>query len=197
MKRTHYFLLFSIPILCAATAFIKQTYTLSKDYRIAIRGTSNFEPWYEKIEKASGHAIMYKNEDGSIDLKELTITLYVHFIKSDLSSMMSKKTYKALKADAHPNIVFALSEPILGIPDSLIRKTIHAKGKLTIAGVTNPIIMLLDVITHENNRLTFEGRQSIKMTDYNIEPPQEFWGLLKTGNKITLHYHTNFLLDTH
>lgn len=197
MKYTYYLILItSILFLCAATVLIKKTYTLSRDHRITIRGTSNFKSWYEKVEKATGHATMNKNKDGGVDLTEMSITLYVHFIKSDVSSMMSNKTYKALKAEAHPTIVFSLTEPILNIPDSLIRKTIQAKGNLTIAGVTNPVVLLLDVIIHENNRLTFEGHQSIKMTDYSIEPPKDFWGLVKTGNTITLHYHTNFLHDS-
>jgi hypothetical protein len=37
--------------------------------------------------------------------------------------------------------------------------------------------------------------QHVKMTDYDIIPPSALFGLLKTGDVITINFKTTFLAD--
>ncbi|HTA26291.1 MAG TPA: YceI family protein, partial [Bacteroidia bacterium] len=74
--------------------------------------------------------------------------------------------------------------------------TISAKGTLTIAGVTKPIDMLIKVSAPNQGYLTFEGSQTIKMTDYGITPPTALLGTMKTGNEITINFKTVFTITS-
>ena len=110
----------------------------------------------------------------------------VHSIKSTEGSMMDKNTYKALKADEHPQITFALITPIKAVPPGT--HTIAAKVNLTIAGVTKAVDMSVTSVAAAHGNIEFEGSKAIKMTDYGIKPPVALFGTMKTGDEITIHF---------
>lgn len=186
------FLLMSFVFIYAIP--VKNIYVLSKDYTVTIHGTSNLHAWDEKVGSVSGEGVVNPNSDGSFDLESINIKMEVHSIKSDMGSIMNNNTYKALKADEYPQIIFALSSPVKSIQINAIEKAIAIKGNLTIAGVTKPVTMQVKIVMQAQGKLVFEGSQAVKMTDYNIKPPTAMLGTLKTGNEITINFKTNFTI---
>ena len=180
--------------ICAAPG--TTTYVLSKEYTVTIHGTSNLHDWDEKVENISGYGNMSSNSDGSMNLNAISIRMDVHSIKSDMGSMMNSNTYKALKADANPQIIFTLSSPLKSIQAKPGSPAVTAKGNLTIAGITKPVEMNVKVFTQGQGKLSFEGAQTIKMTDYGVQPPTALMGTLKTGNEITINFKTSFTEKT-
>lgn len=170
-------------------------YVLSPDYIVGIDGTSNLHDWKEKVMLVKGEAEVKWYKDKSFDLNTLTIRMHVRSIKSDKGSVMDNNTYKALKADDNPEIIFTLLKPVTSIVSVSQQKTVSVKGSLLIAGVKKPIEMQVKVFMKEQNKLTFEGSYKLKMTDYNVDPPGAFFGTLKTGNEIELKFKTNFILS--
>jgi len=194
MKIYSVFLVIPIVIISiVAFTSIKNTYTLAKDYSIIISGTSNLHNWSEKVETASGYGTISINSDGSINLETLHIQMDVHSIKSDMGSVMNINTYKALKGELNPTIIFALTAPIKNIKANSTEKVISAKGDLTIAGISKSVDMLVNVFLQKDVQLSFQGSQTIQLTDYDIIPPTALFGTLKTGNVITIQYKTRFL----
>jgi polyisoprenoid-binding protein YceI len=188
------FFLFAACILFISATAAKNTYTLSKDYTVTINGTSNLHSWDEKVTTVSGNgAVNWDN--GSFELVAVNIKMDVHSIQSDMGSAMNNKTYKALKADANPEIIFALNVPVKAIQTSANEKTVTAKGNLTIAGITKTVDMTVKISMQEKGKFAVEGSQAIKMSDYNIDPPTALFGTLKTGNEITINFETNFTID--
>jgi len=196
MKSFRKILLAAIAILSvSAISVVESKYILSKDYTVTILGTSNLHNWNESVETVTGTSAVSWNTDGSFNLNTLYLSMNVHSIKSDVGGIMNSNTYKALKADSHPEIVFTLTSPLESIKAS-ITNTISAKGSLTIAGVTNPVTMQVKVLAQNQGKLSFEGSQIIKMTDYGVNPPTALFGTLKTGNEITINFKTNFTTTT-
>ncbi len=183
-------------LFICATASDKRTYTLSKDYTVSINGTSNLHNWNEKVGIVSGDALINQNSDGSFDLEAINIKMDVHSIKSSEGSIMNNNTYKALKADVNPQIIFTLTLPVKSIQPILNDKMITAKGNLSIAGASKPVDMQVKIFMQKNGKLGFEGSQTIKMTDYSIDPPVALFGTLKTGNEITINFKINFVIKT-
>jgi len=177
----------------SATRLLENKYTLSKDYSITILGTSNLHNWNETVETATGNCNVDWNADGSFKLENLYLDIKVTSIKSPEGGIMNRNTYKALKADNHPEIIFSLENPIM---TGVSANSISAQGFLTIAGVTKPITMQVKVSMKGQGNLTFEGSQIIKMTDYGIIPPTALFGVLKTGDTITINFKTNFIQTT-
>ena len=193
MTQFKYFLLAACILFISATT-AKNTYTLSKDYTVTINGTSNLHSWDEKVTTVSGNGTV-NWDNGSFELVAVNIKMDVHSIQSDMGSAMNNKTYKALKADANPEIIFALNVPVKAIQTGANEKTVTAKGNLTIAGITKAVDMKVKISMEEKGKFVVEGSQSIKMSDYNIDPPTALFGTLKTGNEIVINFKTNFTID--
>jgi hypothetical protein len=175
--------------LWAAMFPATNNYNLSKDYTVTIHGTSNLHAWDEKVGMVTGNSSVTLNNDGTFDLNAMHIKMNIRSIKSE-SSIMDKNTYAALKADAHPDILFELSAPAKSLKAS--GNVVYASGKLNIAGVSKSILMKVNVSAPAHGALTIQGNQTIKMTEYGISPPTAFFGTLKTGDYITLNFKMNF-----
>ena len=75
---------------------------------------------------------------------------------------MDNKAYKALKADANPNITFTAASLPLGKS--------NVAGKLNIAGVTKNINLTVNV-EKNGNSYKITGSESLKMSEYGMETP--------------------------
>ncbi|CAN5255773.1 hypothetical protein BH09BAC1_BH09BAC1_19400 [soil metagenome] len=179
-------------LLMSATFAAPENYILNKDYLVTIHGTSNMHDWDETVETVTGKGNVTANSDGTFDLNTLQINMSVLSIKSD-ERVMTNKTVKALKGDDHPQITFTLSTPLKSIKAIANGTKVMAKGNLNIAGVTRAVELPVTISMPSPGKMVFEGSQSIKMTDYGIDPPTALLGVLKTGNEITLHFKTNFI----
>jgi polyisoprenoid-binding protein YceI len=179
-------------VLMSADSPVKNTYILAKGYTVSIHGTSNLHDWDERVNNVSGESSVSWSSNTSFDLTAMNIKMEVKSIKSTEGSMMNNNTYKALKADDHPEIVFALATQLPGIPVDAKGKVIAAKVNLSIAGVTKTVDMSVTVTAVSHGNIAFEGSKTIKMTDYGVKPPVAMLGTMKTGDEITIHFKTVF-----
>ncbi len=194
MKHIKYFMLAAafVTLTSAGTA-IQNTYTLAQGYVVGIHGTSNLHDWDEKVTTVTGDGAVQWNSDGTYDLSALNIKMEVHSIKSTEGSIMNNNTYKALKADEHPQITFALTTPVKSIPVTAGGHVISTKVDISIAGVTKAVDMSVIATAQEHGAITFDGSKTIKMTDFGIKPPVALFGTLKTGDDITIHFRGVFV----
>jgi hypothetical protein len=106
------------------------------------------------------------------------------------SDKMDDIMYDKLKAVNCPKIFYRLQELVFrNTPQG--DKTSYvcdAKGDLVVAGVTNSIIMPVNVQPLDNNRIKISGSTEVKMTQFNIQPPEVnlILGKLKTGDAVKL-----------
>ena len=187
-----YKIILPFAVLAVMSVAAPETCNLSKDYTVTIDGTSNLHSWNEKVGTVTGTGSITPNTDGSYDIDALNLKMEVHSIKSDMGPAMNNNTYKALKADANPEITFSLTAPIKAIKAGAAVTSISAKCKLTIAGVTKPVDVQVKISIPQKGTMQFEGTQTIKMTDYGVTPPVALFGALVTGDDITIHFKTNF-----
>ena len=101
---------------------------------------------------------------------------------------MDDNLYKALNADATPEIsyIMATFEAAPGeAKDSFTLKTV---GTLTIAGKENKISMDVVATRMADGTVKATGMVPIKMTDYGIKPPTAIFGRLKTGDEVKVNF---------
>ena len=183
----------TIGLLSVAFSLRAQSNYSLCSYLATINGTSNIQAWSEKVREISGNGYIKQNIDKSFTLRSFKIIMQVNSIKSDQGSFLDSRTYKALKADKYPVITFLLNEPIDNIPYAPAPYSVTGKGCLTIAGVSRDITMPCKITFSGEKKITIDGEQQVKMTDYNIDPPTVFFGMIKTGNIITISFKTTFL----
>ena len=188
-------LLFLLPVvlLMSAGQTAKDAYILSGEYAVTIDGTSNLRDWKEKVGVVTGDMTAVVNEDGSVDLSTIRICMKVLSIKSDMGRAMDNKTYEALKAAAYPEILFTMTAPMRLAQVRDCETAIAVKGDLTLAGICKPVTMLVKTFTIRRGNLSFEGSQTIKMSDYGVKPPTALFGTMRAGPDITIHFKTNFI----
>lgn len=146
-----------------------QTIT-AKSSKVSVNGTSPMHDWV----MTSGSSTFTGTVSGNA-ITNAKFTVAAKTLKSEKGKMMDNKAYKALKADAQPNITFVAASLPVG-------KT-NVSGKLTIAGVTRNVSFPVNVVKNGNS-FTITGSESLKMTDYGMETPG-FLGV-HTGDAVTV-----------
>jgi polyisoprenoid-binding protein YceI len=192
MKNCILFLLVTLPFVGADPPG-QSEYHLSRGYSVTIHGTMSIHNWVETISEVTGDMVAGRHAGGGTDLTSIRIVMGVRSIRSDMGAVMENKTYKALKADANPQITFLLDVPMT-VSFRRGEKPLALAGHLTLAGVTRPVALLVDEFEAMTDSMRFEGRQTIKMTDFGVKPPSALFGTLKAGSDITIYFKIVFTI---
>ena len=100
---------------------------------------------------------------------------------------MDKKTYKALKMEEHPVILFQLSE-IRSIDRKDDNYLITAEGDLTVAGMTRAVELQVTGKSLPDDEIQFMGEKTFTMTSFDVAPPTAMMGTISTGDEITVKF---------
>jgi len=163
------------------------------------------ELWFEGTSTLHGYKCVVREISGSFLVKEMisdstltefnskTITGVVQIPVFSIESgkaKMDKKIQKSMKAEEHPEIIFEIiSAELTGIPEAgNLQLQLNAVGDLKIAGVEKVIYLQMTGNLEPNGAIRFTGSKELRMTDFDIKPPTMFFGTLKTGNEITVHF---------
>ncbi len=170
-----------------------QTYKIvaGKDVNIKVLGSSNVHDWTEvtsAIESTGEFKIGDENQIQALESFNLAVT--AKSLKSE-HDMMDTRTYKAIKADQFPKITFKLESAAI-TPVQKNKVNIKATGNLTIAGVTQTIVLDVVAVVNTDNSITCTGSKKIKLTDYKIDPPSYLLGAMKVANELTIQYNLTF-----
>ncbi len=177
----------NVPIISGGTV-----YELSKSGGVEMKltGSTPFSHWTLTAHRLSAQSEMDVSSDRRIrSIEALSFTLPVHNLKGN-NSGMEQDAYDALKAARYPNIVFRMASA--NIQSRGDHQFVQAIGTLSIAGVTKPIMLQMDVATSDDGSVTFHGSQEMKMSDYGVTRPT-ILGIFKAGDAMALDYQLTFV----
>ncbi len=160
----------------------------SKEVDMKLSGTSSMHDWEMEASSASGEAqFMFKpgHEGELVSIKSLSFALEVENLKGEKSGL-NKNAYEALKSDKYKEICYKLGSSTVSAEKG--GYLVKSKGNLTIAGFTNEITMDVHCVVNDNGSITSKGSYQLNMTDYQVEPPSFMWGVMKTGDAVTLDF---------
>lgn len=177
-----------LTLLLLPVSLFSQARYRSSNGALKISGTSTLHDWEEISSKGSANAVFMINKNKINDLALLVFTMPVKSLKSEHKNM-DNNTYKALKADKHPEIAYTLSSATV-TPVNATTFTINTRGKLTIAGTTMETDVNGTAKLNADNSITVSGSKKLKMTDYNVTPPKVM--MIRTGNDLTISYNLKF-----
>lgn len=166
----------------------QQTFRPSGESYVTVTGTSTLHDWEMMSGNVGGEAVFVKDESGSPQaLESVMFRLEKTTLKSDKSGL-DRRAYQAMNTNRHPEIIFRTNG------SNSIRKTgdryiVNTRGELTIAGVTRQISVNATCINGDDSRLVCSGSRSLKMSDFDIDPPVMMMGTLRAGDEITINYN--------
>lgn len=155
----------------------QETFQLSSKSNLTIDGTSTLHDWTVKANELNGNTTVEKNIP-----KTIMFEVSVDEILSERGATMDKKMHEALKSDEHPKVVFKLKE----VSDSNI-----IKGKLTMAGHERSIEIPVKM-SSDSSSLNINGKYTITLKDYGMEPPTAMFGQIVVGDTVTVNFDLIF-----
>jgi len=177
----------------AAAAQETARVAVAPDSKLWIDGTSNLHGWSCKADKIEASVDLDKVAAAQLDaappkaLKRVEVKVPVKALKCGHGAM-DNNLYKALNADATPDVTYILAtfEAAPGATsDTFTLKTV---GSLNIAGKENQLAMDVVATRMPDGTVLAKGTVPIKMTDYGIKPPTALFGRLKTGDEVKVNF---------
>ncbi len=175
-------------------------YTLSGESNFSIEGSSTLHDWKAEAQDVKGE-IQLPEEFQGTNLPPVGSSIDQMNVKVAVASMdggkevMNGKMHRALQKETHPYIQYELTSAEVSSSDVATHHVQMAtEGKVTIAGVTQTLSIPVKGEYIKGTGWVFSGSQSLKMSDYNIEPPTAMFGQIVTGDEVTISF--NLIVNT-
>jgi polyisoprenoid-binding protein YceI len=159
----------------------------SPDVSIKVLGSSNVHDWVmtSTVMESQGE---FTFEGAALSaLHSFKFSLVFTSLKSEHTSM-DNRTYKSVNAKKYPTISYKLTSAQVTTTEKN-KYLVKTKGELTIAGVTQPIIVDVTALLNADKTITCTGSEKIKLTDYSIKPPSFMLGAMKVANDLTIEFN--------
>ncbi len=133
----------------------------------------------------------------NIDFDGFDIKYSIEDFKCPLSAM-TKDLRSILKADQQPYLSLILESIAIGSHNEDFEELdVTAVATISIAGVKRKISIEDGIVTnHSSASLTLEGATKILLTDFNIEPPTKFLGLIKIKDEVNIEFEVGMVLTS-
>jgi polyisoprenoid-binding protein YceI len=167
--------------------------SVSPESKLWIEGTSNLHGWSckaEKLDAAIDLDAAAAAQLGSAPpkaLKRVDVKVPVKSLKCGHGAM-DDNLYKALNADASPDVSYILATFEAAPGDVKDTFTLHTIGTLAIAGKEKKVEMDVVATRLADGTVKASGMVPIKMTDFGISPPTAIFGRLKTGDEVKVNF---------
>ena len=179
--------LVAVVLLFSTAVQAQETYQLDKDnFTLKIEGTSNVHGWDMQAEDVTGELSAKVQNSLLENFKDVDIQVDVEKLESG-KRIMNNKTYEALESEEHPRIKFQL-QSVEDLYSAGNRFSGKANGVLTIAGNSKTVSIPFSGKMNGEDQFSVSGDYSLKMTEYDIDPPKAMFGSLKTGDEVTIKY---------
>ncbi len=170
--------LFLIAVLATSlqTTMAQDSFHTQPDSRFWIEGSATGTSFVCRVDSLAGTA-----QFGATNTSLASGTLHVPVAHVDCgNSRMTADMRETLHADRHPEISFSLT--------GVERSPVQAHGILAIAGVERSVSIHGTLRPMDGGQVRVTGSTRLRLSDFGIEPPTKFFGLVRVHNEIDVHF---------
>jgi polyisoprenoid-binding protein YceI len=170
---------------------ISPTDSVQPDSRVWITGSSTIRRFTCRAKTVSGHVALRAEATRETILAGRNAadapSLTVPFAQLDCGiGAMNRHLREAVQAVRYPNVSFRLDRYAATVAGEV--PTVHLVGSLAIAGVERPIVLDARLAADTLGVMHVRGVYVVQLTDFGIEPPRRFGGLLTVRNRVAVHF---------
>jgi hypothetical protein len=186
------------------TAFLYSEETVSAQYvtyvpeeisKLWIEGRSNVNEFECQANQYFGEATLF-DDPGPVEFSQSTQERVFMVVEIRVDgfecgrSRMNRDLQDALRSNDFPEITFLFdSADLIGFPETNGGAfEINVKGTLTVAGNTRDIQFITRAYYPEPARVRAIGKTTIRMSDFDVEPPTALMGLVKADDELTVNF---------
>lgn len=106
------------------------------------------------------------------------------------SGRMNNDLYRSLASDAHPSIQFVLDQAEILDPEPRPGASVSVRttGTLRLAGASRRLTFVAEGRRLPDGRVTLQGHQPLRMSDFGVEPPSHILGLINAHDDIVARF---------
>jgi polyisoprenoid-binding protein YceI len=181
------------PVAAILSAQETARVAVSPESKLWIEGTSNLHGWRCTAEKLEADIDL----DATVAaqpataapkaLKRAQVRIPVKSLKCGHGAM-DNNLYKALNAEAAPDISYILATFETAPGEVKDEFTLRTVGTLSVAGKENRITMDIEATRMPDGSVKAKGMVPVRMTDFGITPPTAIFGRLKTGDEVKVNF---------
>ena len=160
--------------------------------KLVIHGKTNVNTFDCELTQQFDHETLQvtsENSDFRIDFDGLALRYGID--KFDCGNEMMNKDFRSiLKSDDHPFLFLKINEILIREETSVMEK-LDVRSFITISlGGVERTKMIEDgtVMNQADNVVTLTGSQKLQMTDFNIDPPTKFMGLVTVKDELYVSF---------
>ncbi|WP_423128369.1 hypothetical protein [Gaoshiqia sp. Z1-71] len=121
--------------------------------------------------------------------KNLKIAIPARKIKAESKTMLDD-FLDLINARQHPTINISMAENITG---KLMNETdLKHEIRVTMNGITNTYTCTSEIEKPYQDQWRLNGEMDVLLTDFGIEPPRKFLGIVKVGNEVFISFKILF-----
>lgn len=168
--------------------------------RFVIQGKTNVNSFECSLsQKASKENLNVQSQwsDFNLSFEGLRFRYQVGKFDCNLPAM-NKDMQELLKSDDYPHLFLEIHNIQIDRSNKEIeRLKVSAEVSIMIAGVYQKY-QVADglVINRSEEELTFRGKKTLKMTDFNIEPPTKFFGMVTVTDELKVEFEIHLHVKT-
>jgi len=166
--------------------------------RLWIEGRSNINEFECEASRYFGEATLVQSDD-ELDFQQAAEERLYLQVEIEVDgfecgrSRMNRDLQEALKSEQFPEIVFMFdSAEFIGFIEDEENENdifeVEILGTLTVAGNTRNIQFATKAYYLEPQRIRAIGRTTIRMTDFDVEPPTALMGLVKAEDELIVNF---------
>jgi polyisoprenoid-binding protein YceI len=185
-------------IMYAMVAFIlvvqvnvlaQERFVVAEQSKMVIKGTSSIHDWETNVTEINGSGVFALNSNSVESVNNFQMSIPVKSLESGKKGL-DNKVYEALKANKSPKIEFQFRDA-----NQITPGKITVNGKMTIAGKSKDVQLTSDYKVEKGNVIV-NGSHSMKMTEFDVDPPTAMLGTVRAGDQIQIEYNLVFTNET-
>jgi polyisoprenoid-binding protein YceI len=172
-------------VVPASVAGAPERLSFGAGSRVWLEGDSTLHPYKATATQFDAVADVTAQTPDAVRLSDLSVSIPVRNLKSGENGL-DDNMYKALQASRYPTIRFSAPAAVVRVAGSG-SAVAEIKGRLSIAGVDRDVLLQASGM-RSGGTWRLSGSEPLNMSQYGIEPPVLFGGLIKCTDRITVRF---------